>query len=160
MLQNKLFGMVISFMFLCGTLVSSCTGAISPTCRPYNTHRRSCFQHLHTPFIHIFVTFWEVSAIDLQPRLCPWKWQSFSGSDLKKKTDMPKWGSGMSEEVPQYNVCHFVVTQAVTSALCIVLQEKWYFVSRILGNLRVPIDGQFFYNSLMTVASLGINYMV
>jgi hypothetical protein len=112
------------------------------------------------PFIHIFVTFWEVTAIDLQPHLCPWKWQSFSGSDLKKKTDMPERGSGVSEEVPQYNVCHFVVTQAVTNALGIVLQEKWYFITCILGDLRVPIDGPFFYNSLMTVASLGINYMV
>jgi len=34
-----------------------------------------------------------------------------------KKKDMPKWGSIMSEEVPQYNACHFVVTQAVTNVL-------------------------------------------
>jgi hypothetical protein len=37
--------------------------------------------------------------------------------DLKKKTDMPKWGSVRSEEVPQYNVWHFVVTQALTNVL-------------------------------------------
>lgn len=38
-------------------------------------------------------------------------------SDLMKKKDMPKWGSNMSEEVPQYHACQFVVTQAITNVL-------------------------------------------
>jgi hypothetical protein len=80
--------------------------------------------------------------------------------DLKEKIDVPKWGSVMSEEAPQYSVCNFVVNTGnnqCTGALSCRRNDT--SATRILGNLWVPIDEQFFYNSLMTVASSGINYM-
>jgi len=67
MLKNQLFG-----MFICGTLVSSCTGAISQTWWHQTPLGAVTFsRYTHHLYVYVFVTFWEVITIDPQPQLCP-----------------------------------------------------------------------------------------
>lgn len=119
MLNNQLFGMVISLMFVCGTSESSWTGAISQNWMPHGTLRCSCFQQMQymllPPFVYLFVKFWEVTTSDLT---CIHESDNPSvGLSSEEEKRRARVGEYYGRQSAKYRACQFVVTQAVTKLL-------------------------------------------